>query len=217
MKYYSFFNSQDVNVIGHYHQTKSVDYPLDLYLPPYNGRFEIGEFLDFNPEVAIYLHPKAKITDFLDKSSLGFGVVLNKKVIEIFKSFNIPPHKYHPIKVIHCDKVIDGYFWMHYFDDICKYIDLNLSTIEIQNETISSDVKSIPVQSEKKVLDLFYNWNYSTEMRIKKIVFNNIFPNYDCFDNNIKSGFSYMSESLVRELKLKNITGFEFQETDIFQ
>ena len=76
MIYYVFAPSMNKIVVGHYHQTESIEYPIELYKPPYSGRFTKGEFLDFNAEVEIIVHSKAFLTDFMDGSRLGVGMCL---------------------------------------------------------------------------------------------------------------------------------------------
>ncbi|MDI9858142.1 imm11 family protein [Flectobacillus roseus] len=211
MKYYIFAPSMNKKVVGHYHQTEDVVYPIELYKPPYSGKFTKGEFLDFNPEVQIILHKKAFLTDFIDGSPLGFGIFLNDKVKELLKGFHLPPHKYHPIKVMHKGEQILGYYWLHFFVDLYQFIDREMSFYELIDQSTKKVSLKGKIESEGQMYQIFKK--YGGDFRINiEYCFKSQMPKYDLFANNIHVGYKYMSEKLVDMIKEKQITGYDFVE-----
>lgn len=207
----------DEKVVGRYQQAIKGDLPYFIYSPPYSGEFQNGKFLDFDPPVKIYLHNKAKLTDFLDRYTLTFGIVVNERVKNALANFHLPPHKYHPIKVFqkvgNKKEVVNGYFWMHYYNDMYRYADLNKTCAETYLMDTMEVLQVFPIESESKLVEIHSGLAFPKYMRMKDIYFNTDFPQYDLFNNTLRMCTeSYMSEELVSFLKENQFTGIDFKE-----
>ena len=199
-------------IVGCYHQTDNIIFPIDLYMPPYNGCFQKGEFLDFDPEIKIMLHRKAKITDFIDGRTLGFGIIVNEKVKIILESFNLPPHKYHPIELFQEDIKYLGYHWLHFFVDLYNFIDVKKSLFEVIDENEQEVILIDNIKSDNQMCSIFKKYKYPNYINIKALYFDSKMPNYDLFSDNIGKDYNYMSERLVDYINENNITGLDFKE-----
>jgi hypothetical protein len=214
MKYLAFQKSIDEKIIGHYLQTINIINPLYLYEPPIRGSFMKGVFLEFDPPVIVNLFKKTKHTDFIDEGGLGFGLLVNEKVRQVFEQFYLPPHKYHPIRVVQGKKEIEGYYWLHYFDDVYKYLDYSKSTIEVYNDDNPSISEIIKISSESQIMSIDKPLKFPMKLRLKECYLTSDFPKYDIFSIGIKTGSSIMSERLVNYLQEHKITGLDFFELD---
>lgn len=214
MKYYIFEASRDKKIVGHFLQTIVIDQPMTLYEPPINGMFHKGVFLDFDPDVVVKLHKKSKYTDFIDGEELMVGLIVNDSVKKMFEQFYLPPHKYHPIKVVQGKKEMEGYYWLHYFDDVYKYLDYSKSTIEVYNDNDPSMSQIINIESDEQVWAINKPLKFPMKSRLKECHLNSDFPKYDLFNINIRTGRAIMSERLVNYLQENQITGLDFFELD---
>lgn len=214
MKYYIFDASRDEKIVGHFLQTIVIDVQDNIYEPPYNGSFHKGVFLDFDPEVLVHLHKKTKHTDFIDEGGLIVGLVVNERVKKVFEQFYLPPHKYHPIKVVQGKKEIQGYYWLHYFDDVYKYLDYSKSTIEVYSNHNPTESQTVNIVSDEQIWAIHRPLKYPMDSRLKECHLSSEFPEYDLFNINIRTGRAIMSERLVNYLQENKITGLDFFELD---
>lgn len=210
MKYYSISRSDDLKVIGYYPQT--------LIKEEYNPRALDGhsilnsnEFADFNFNYELILHDKAKPTNYLDAHACHFGMVIDLKFKSVLEQFNLPPHRFYPIKVYQKGNLLE-YYWFHYIVDIWEYVNIELSSALIMKKFDFEIEKIIPIPNLKTIEQFEENLSFEQELMLNKLVLK---TNYDV----IKIGkVQYLprlfSEPLLNALQDEGMTGFSARLID---
>ncbi|SFW52783.1 hypothetical protein SAMN02927921_02155 [Sinomicrobium oceani] len=207
MNYYIYGWSDDLNVIGHYPQTKL----REGYNPRNNGHFKVkpNVFPDFIPNLELDMHKKAKKTDFLG-FSISNGIIVNKKCVQILEKHTLPHHHIYPIKVYQNGALLN-YFWIHYIvNDFWDWLDIELSEAVIFDdkkifEAVAPLDLNIP-PDEFRNLE-YFELPYHQHLRWDKIVFKKGFP-YDLYQTRDVQILEIMSERLKETLEKENLTGF---------
>ena len=214
MKYYTIVTSRDEKVIGKYPQVKTNTMPYEWLKPPLNSKIRYDIFLDFDKYFDIILDDDAILTAMIERVGVSWGIIINDKFKNILIQFNIPPHRFYPINVIHQGDA-HQYYWFHFYINIFNYIDLEKSTFEVFNTANFKVIEELPVTSEKFIRDKQNSFAFQENMRLNKLVFNQGFPEYDIWMNNVWGFSNLISRKLLNVLNESQITGFEYQEQNI--
>lgn len=214
MKFYSISESREINVIGFYPQTslaKSYNPTSEnshRNVKPYN-------FSTFTPDYGLELNEQAIPTDIIDRGPVGFGLIVNEKIKELLKDFELPEHKFYPINISYKNKGLK-YYWFHFIADIEKYIDKSKSTIKLFHK-----FKFNIIQEEIYINTIKGNlYDYEDSLprehaiRINKIVMNSDTPVFDIFDISILGRITLISEKLKDKLYKEGITGSNIMAYD---
>ncbi|KKM62567.1 hypothetical protein LCGC14_1520310, partial [marine sediment metagenome] len=183
MLYFKIFNSDNLDEIGHYPQTK-LKAGYNPSLPESHWQVKSNEFPDFIPNYELELHEKAVPTNLIDPASGSFGLVVDSKLKTLFQEFNLPPHHFYPIKIYQKSKLLD-YYWMHFIiSDFWENIDMDKSTLRIQSNTSKDIYIILPVLSKEYVekLSLYYLHKYEYTLFADKLYFKDSFQIYDIID-----------------------------------
>jgi hypothetical protein len=104
MKFYNLGHSSNLEVIGHYPQTKLMD-NYNPTLENSHRNVQWDKLSDLNPLYGLEMYESSLPTDIIDRASLAFGLVVSEKLKMVLKSLNLPPHRFYPIRVIHQKKL----------------------------------------------------------------------------------------------------------------
>jgi hypothetical protein len=207
--------SRDFKEIGYYPQT-SVTEDNELFSPFSNVRLTLGDFPNVIPRLCLLLNKRSKITDFLDTINPPFGLIVNEKLKQLILDFKLPPNKFYTANITHKNKPLN-YYWFHLFDDLSKYVDLNKTTVEIFHKFNFKVLDRVLLKSEKHLKEINSNLGFEKSVRLKELYFNNTFPKYDIFVNNIIGFENIISERLFNALQENNITGYEASPCNIIK
>ncbi|MFL0121200.1 imm11 family protein [Tenacibaculum maritimum] len=211
MKYYSINNSDDLKTIGYYPQTElSKEYKskvansLDSH-----WKMRYDAFQEFLPSYSLKLHKKAIATDYLSGYDLPFGFLVNLKLRRILEDYNLPPHKFYPIKVFHNKKELN-YYWFHYYFNIWDYVDFEKSTALIMKKFDFKIDKVIPVPNLENINNFKLSLSFDKELMINELFFKDNFPGYDIFlVDKVQHLPIILSEKLIKRFEKEEVTGYE--------
>ena len=216
MKYYSIDNSDNLKVIGHYPQTefkKGFNHGTSNSYKNVNPH----QFPAFDPCLDITLHKKAIATDYIGKVGVNFGWFVNEKFKVVLEQFNLPPHRFYPIKVYHRAELLD-YYWFHFVvTDFWDFLDREKSKAVIYDDKKNFEaIKDLDLNlnpEDYKKLE-YFELPYHQNLRWEKIVFKNTYPKYDLY-RTLSFGMKiFLSENLVNALNEAGLTGFETKPFD---
>ncbi len=206
MKYYYLNNSTELNDICFYPQTKIINGTTVLEeTPNYDQNFiEKGK---------IEINSKSIQTNLLDKSPIGKGLIIDKKLRDILLEFSIPAHRIHKIPTTYKNIELE-YFWLSFVPSN-RHIDYEKSEFEIFNSSKFRVLGKLQLKS----IDFYHRINtclsFEENTRISKIVFKDSFPNNDLINfEKIRPG-EFISERLKNRLIKENITGIKITEAQI--
>jgi len=206
MKYYNLTTSNDLDIIGYYPQVSNTE--NNLFGSPFAPkRINYGEIPEEIPYLELQFNKDAKITDLLGTYNPYFGFLVSEKLQKVISNFNLPPHKFYPIKIVREGHLLT-YFWFNFYDDLFKYIDLKKSTIEIYHKFNFNVLDTVSIDSEENLKKINSNLDFEKSTRLRELFFNMNFPNYDIVTNNIIGSGNFISEILRDSLNENNITGF---------
>lgn len=222
MNFYTINTSDDLNIIGHYPQTKlKVDKEDNVRVDGYLA-MKANKFPDFVPKYELELHSKAIPTNFLPKNPASFGWIIDNKFKTILEKYKLPKHHFYKVKVYHKDKILD-YYWLHYIiDDFWDFIDKDNSYVEVFKFETPIEIKvieKIPIISHSQITEEEKKHDYGS-LRIGNIKMNKEFPKYDLYQTKCINYNTLISESLRDRLIEEGLTGFEtklyvnFETTD---
>ena len=100
MKYYTLSESTDTNIIGYYPQT-DVSEDSEFFSVFIDFQTRIEEFPEHIPKYIIILNKKAYPTDFIEKVSVPYGLVVNNKIKSLITLYSLPNHKFYDTEVIY--------------------------------------------------------------------------------------------------------------------
>lgn len=210
MKYYTFFNTDELDIIGEYPQIqKSENYNLSSFDSYYNVFW--NKFPEFEPSYSIEIKEKALQTNLL-YSLTGFqGLTIDGELRKIFSEFKLSPHRFYPIEVVHHNKQLN-YYWFHFIDSFINYIDFEKSTFELFQKWPYTVLKEFKVLSVNELHKLEGELNFEKEIQIKKLVLLENFPNYDIISLRNITPLILVSEDLKKSLEMSKLKGFDFKE-----
>lgn len=210
MKYYSIGRSDDLKVIGKYPQT--------LLKPDYNPLVKNGpyfmnsnEFADFELNYELVLNTKAKPTNYLDGYANHFGMIIDLEFKNILERFNLPSHRFYPIKVDYKGDLLD-YYWFHYIIDIWQYANIESSSALIMKKFDFEIEKIIPIPDLTTIGEFKENLSYKQELMLNKLVLK---TNFDVIKiSKVQFVPELFSEPLLNALQDAGMTGFEARHFD---
>ncbi len=212
MKYYIINETDDLSVIGNYPQTNlNENFIYDSDKSFINVLY--NEIFSGIPEIKVDITLGAKKTNFLDKASLPFGILIDLKFKNILDNVRLPmKHKYYPLNVGFKGDEIE-YYWVHYILDLDRYLNKDNSFVNICDYDFNV-IKSVPL-SMIKDMKMFEN-SLSTEytLLIGELHFKSVIKNYDIFDIPLLGVRTIISDRLKQLLEKNNITGYELTPFD---
>ena len=211
MKYYILSESTDTNIIGYYPQT-DVSEDSEFFSVFIDFQTRIEEFPEHIPKYIIILNKKAYPTDFIERVSVPYGLVVNNKIKSLITLYSLPNHKFYDTEVIYKKSKLN-YYWFHFYDDIFQYIDMKKSKFILKWRDIIQEFcftsKDFFKSKKRKTFE-----DFETKLIIKEVYLLNSFPKYDIFhfeERNI------ISEKLLNAFQENNITGYEVSEYNILK
>ena len=70
----------------------------------------------------------------LSSTTPYFGLIINVKLKNLLKQFNIPKYKFYSIVLFRNKINVKDYYWFHFYDDIFQYIDMKKSKFILNME-----------------------------------------------------------------------------------
>ena len=211
MKYYILSESTDTNIIGYYPQT-DVSEDSEFFSVFIDFQTRIEEIPEHIPKYIIILNKKAYPTDFIERVSVPYGLVVNNKIKSLITLYSLPNHKFYDTEVIYKKSKLN-YYWFHFYDDIFQYIDMKKSKFILKWRDVIEEFcftsKEFYLSKDKKTFE-----DFETELIIKEVYLLNSFPKYDIFHF---EGRDIISEKLLNAFQENNITGYEVSEYDILK
>ena len=211
MKYYILSESTDTNIIGYYPQT-DVSEDSEFFSVFIDFQTRIEEFPEHIPKYIIILNKKAYPTDFIERVSVPYGLVVNNKIKSLITSYSLPNHKFYDTEVIYKKSKLN-YYWFHFYDDIFQYIDMKKSKFILKWRDVIQEFcftsKEFYLSKEQETFG-----DFEKNLIIKEVYLLNSFPKYDIFhfeERNI------ISEKLLNAFQENNITGYEVSEYNILK
>lgn len=215
MIYYNISRTNELDVIGHYPQTKEI-ISSKYHVNNIDSVEQINpDYLpDFEPKYGLELLSESIETDVLDRGSLEFGFVVSEKLKNILLNFNLPPHKFHCIDV---SNVEGKYYWFQYVTDFEEFFDAGNSEMEIFDIFKQKVIELVKFNSFQELIDANRQLvlQIGKIMRYKSIKLKPNFVQLDLFEIKGANNFTLITESLKRELEFQNITGLEYLEYNI--
>lgn len=211
MKYYSLTSTDDLDIIGEYPQASTTK--DSLFGSPFcTTRVNYGEIPDEIPFLELEFEENAKVTDLISTYNPYFGLVINEKLKNIISNTTLPRHKFYPINVF-CKDITLPYYWFSFYDNIFPYMDMKKSqfSIEENKHKIAHKFKSESFFKDKSVESLM---DFNKTFRLEEIHLLENFPEYDLFEF---ENFTFISEDLIQEFRIKNITGYYAKQTDLIK
>ena len=211
MKYYTLSESTDTNVIGYYPQT-DVSEDSEFFSVFNDFQTRIEEFPEHIPKYIIILNKKAYPTDFIERVSVPYGLVVNNKIKSLITLYSLPNHKFYDTEVIYKKSKLN-YYWFYFYDDIFQYIDMKKSKFILKWRDVIQEFyftsKDFFKSKKKKTFE-----DFETELIIKEVYLLNSFPKYDIFHF---EGRNIISEKLLNAFIENDITGYEVSAYDVLK
>ena len=211
MKYYILSESTDTNIIGYYPQT-DVSEDSEFFSVFIDFQTRIEEFPEHIPKYIIILNKKAYPTDFIERVSVPYGLVVNNKIKSLITLYSLPNHKFYDTEVIYKKSKLN-YYWFHFYDDIFQYIDMKKSKFILKWRDVSQEFcftsKEFYLSKEQETFE-----DFEKNLIIKEVYLLNSFPKYDIFHF---EGRDIISEKLLNAFQENNITGYEVSEYNILK
>jgi hypothetical protein len=223
MNYYIIQESNNKKIIGHYPQTKSINYNCDIWDDPKFVEHVHFERVDFEPITAnAILHPKSKQTDLIDaNSAMGFSkkLLTSGKLKAILEKNRKDGMQFFKAPIIQNNTVVEDYWILNFYEFNNDYIDFLNSKIlleEITSESINSVYLSINSLKdyELKIEELRDKKGFN--LKIEKLLLSKDKINNDFFMIKYSfSGIYFVSEKLKKEIEDVGCTGIEFQPIEL--
>lgn len=208
--FYRISNSSGSNIGQEYPQIQDcggsmLDSPeRSIYKFPLNELPYLGPNLDF-----LKMTSRSKLTDCISASHISKGFLISSRFKKILKKYNLPQHKFYPVKILHKNELLD-YWWFTYIGNLEEYIDYS--------KTIFYTIDSYFIKEELPNInreELIKLWSSSLlemkSFRSSKINFIKKYQlNMDLFVLASFDQRTYVSGRLKLELEASNISGLEF-------
>ena len=213
MKYYTFFNTDDLSIIGDYPQIeKSENY--DLSSPQSYWNVFWNKFPEFDPIYSVKIRNKGKGTNLLHALPGFQGLVIDDKLKDLISKFKLPPHRFYPVEVLHHNRELK-YNWFHFINSFLSYIDFEKTTFELFQKWPFTVLEVFQVSSVDQLHKLQEELNFEKDIHIKQLVLLNSFPNYDIISLRNITPLILISEELKRSLEASELKGFDFKEYEL--
>jgi hypothetical protein len=206
--FYSSTYLEDTNTIhnlGTIHFRPDLIFPI-LILMQYGNEYETGTRGDAKSGVE---------SDFLDESytTIWGGCLISEKVKNILSGFNLPPHKYYPVKVVHEDTEIPtskNYFHLQVLRfDYSSYVDLSQSIFSYYDKE-EKKKKPLIIANQEELAQMIFEKR--TTKRFEKLVLKKeVFTQkpYDLFLLEPFTMSHVISDNLKKAFEEKDVTGLE--------
>ncbi|MCA6368459.1 MAG: hypothetical protein IM618_15630 [Cytophagales bacterium] len=204
MKYFGINWTDDINQIGFYPQT-SINSGTDIF------KNQLNETEVFPQKGLIEINSKAKPTNFLDKSPISKGIIIDKKFLEILERHKLPPYRLHPIKTIYQNRQLE-YYWFLFTSNTQRYIDFNQSKVKIITISTFREIGEFELTSIEFKNKIASALTFEHSLVIKSIYLKETFPQYDIIDLDKVTPGVFISERLNDELNTQGMTGFVSSE-----
>jgi hypothetical protein len=218
MKYYSITNSLNNKIVGHYNQVINAIHNCDIWEnPKFIDRIDFFK-IDFEPITSnAILEKKAKLTDLINTSCVGFGLrlLISDQLKNILESHSKERCQFFKSAVIYKNEKIDNYWITQPYTFNRDYINFNKSivSVSIRKPEGGTEKKLLQINSSD---DFIKTVNFYKE-REEIVSINNIFLNDNINDaffilRYVEGGIKYIvSEKLKKEIEDAGCTGIEFQ------
>ncbi len=204
MKYFGISHADRIDEIGFYPQTNFISgqdslqsNASDQETPLINGHIEINH--------------NAIPTNFLDRSSITKGIIVDSKLKGIIENHNLPPHKFQPIKTTYHGKELE-YYWFTFVSNTRRYIDFSRSKFKIIAISNFKELGELELTSIEFKNSISNGLSFEHSIVIKSIYLNGNFPQYDIIDLDKITPGIFVSDRLLSNLKEAGMTGFVASE-----
>jgi hypothetical protein len=205
MKYYYLTNSTELKDIHFYPQTKIISGTSVFEEKPNYDK-------NFYEKGIIEIDKQAIATNLLDRSPIGKGLIVDRKLMNILSEFSLTSHKFHPIPTIHKNENLE-YFWLNFVPST-RHIDFEKSEFEIINSPKFNVLGNLKLKSIDFYHRIQNSLTFEENTRIMKLVLKNSFPKNDLISFNKIINRELISEKLKNKLIEEKVTGIEITETD---
>ncbi len=214
--YFLISPEHNLKQIGYYPQTRI----RKGYNPNLDGHWTVphNDFPDFEPNLELELNSKGKRTDYMDFNDLRNGFLVSKKLKDILLKYELPKHKFYPVKIYHEEELLTYYWFYYIIDDFWESLDNDNSYAEIINADNIGEIEGkVPIISKEQVFKEEDNFTFPYRLRTGKITLKKGTPKYDFYQIKCLGLQKIFSKALINNLKEENITGFEFRQVDFFE
>ena len=222
MKYYLLRESTDLKITGHFPQSIDAKHNCHVWDEP--NFIEHHELIpiDFEPIVSnAILHNKAKLTDIISTSGIGFTrklLVSNKLKSIIQDSADKLDVQFFKSHILYKEQIIDDYWIVYCNKSFSEFINLHKSTVKIRKRKPEGGT-----YLENIFFENYYSFeHYMIENKLEgKLFFSNIYLS-DNIENdffalkNVEGGIKYVvSEKLKQKIERAGCIGVEFQPSEL--
>ena len=167
----------------------------------------------FIPNETIKLANSAKQTDFISTGLIsGYGFIISERVKNVLEQFKLVQHKFYRIPLVHKQKKLDGYYWLHMHQPQQEYVDFDNSTFQVRkfSQVIKDELK---LKSIDEYWEERKNYKRGQLFRIKQLKIKD--NNYDFLYIGVGGVMKLISEELRDKLIEMKITGFKTSELNL--
>ncbi len=222
MNFYSIRTSSNNKIVGHYNQVINAVHHCDIWEnPKFIDRIDFMK-IDFEPIVSnAILEKKAKLTDLINASCVGFGLrlLISDKLKNILHNESNNKCQFFKSPVIFKNETIENYWISHPYFFNMEYINFNKSivSVRVRNAGGETEKKSIKINSLTHFIEVL---NFHKE-RMEIVTISNIYINDTVSEDffmfrYVEGGVKYIvSEKLKKEIEDVGCTGVEFQPVEL--
>ncbi|WP_294299545.1 hypothetical protein [uncultured Chryseobacterium sp.] len=222
MKYYLLKESIDLEIAGNFPQSTDAKHNCHVWdEPAFIEHHELTP-IDFEPIVSnAILHNKAKLTDIISTSGMGFTrkLLVSGKLKNIIRdNVNNSNVQFFKSPILYKGQIIDDYWIIYCNKSFSEFIDLSKSIIKIRKRKPEGGTYLENISFEN-----YYSFEfYMIENKLEgKLFFSNICL-FDNIDNEffalkyVEGGIQYfVSEKLKQKIDEAGCTGIEFQPSEL--
>ncbi|MFY7743081.1 MAG: imm11 family protein [Flavobacterium sp.] len=221
MSFFIINKSLDKKVLGHYPQIKDIHHNCHIWDEPKFIEHIYFTKVDFEPITSnAYLHSKAKQTDLIAATGMGFTLklLLSGKLKSILEKYKLNGLQFFKSPIIQNNECNDDYWVLNFYISNMDYVDFQKSEIYLTENSFN-------------MIERLYLNNYE-EYTLKKqeiekrgypygILIDKFVLNCDIHDDffllkDVKGGVKYItSQKLKQEIEDAGCTGIEFQPVEL--
>lgn len=223
MNYYIIRNSLNEKILGVYYQATSAKHNCDVWNEPRFIQHTNLEEITFEPIISnAIISPKAKLTDLISSTSIGFTrrLLISGKFKHVLEQNVLSGIQFFSAPVIYKGDILKDYWLLNAYPPQTEKIDFNKSIIISRRKkegggTYVVEEKFSSYDEFKSTTDYFWK-NKVGQVLIRTIVFREEVKEDFLVIDNTEGGVSYVvSEHLKNEIEKAGCTGIEFQPTTI--
>ena len=221
MSFYSIRTSNNNKIVGHYNQVINAIHHCDIWEnPKFIDRIDFVK-IDFEPIVSnAILEKKAKLTDLINASCVGFGLrlLISDKLKNILYKESYNKCQFFKSPVIFRNEKVEDYRIIHPYLFNLEFIDFEKSNIFL-TENVFNKIKSMDIKNsfdfEREIIRLKKDDNYRSLYIEKFNLVENIIADFFIL-RHVEGGIKYIvSEKLKKEIEDAGCTGIEFQPVEL--